>query len=263
MKLQYDAKYEYFEVTPFEAKSMTYVRRLQATRILMIIRSFLWLIVFLWAGGLAYFLVYPLLPDLQEARMKTVRYDPYTLGYSMTTRLFTSLIPPVSDIEDLEFLASQTERTLEYVDPEGVEIADLEAKGTVLSIPSANIQGRVVDGLNQDAMMRGFWHYPLSSVPGKRGNLVFIGHRFAKLPPSTDTFFHLDKIAVGDKITVSQGDENWTYTVISTRIVEKDDASVLASSGEYRLTLITCTPLWTARQRLVVTAVLEKVSNVI
>jgi LPXTG-site transpeptidase (sortase) family protein len=261
MKLYYSAKCEEMLINPFRDEA--YGIRLQAFDVFRVLKVFICLIVILWAFGVGYFFVYPLLPDVQELKMKAERYNPYLLGYSVTTQLFTALVPPVYDMTSLEQMAGSSERTIEYFDPEGVEVANLEAKRTELSVPSANIKGKVVDGLTQDAMMRGFWHYPLSSVPGKRGNVVFIGHRFQKLPPNTDTFFNLDKIKVGDKLSVAQGGEEWTYTVVSVRVAEKDDASVLASSGEYRLTLITCTPLWTAKQRLVVTGIQDRIDSVI
>lgn len=261
MKIYYDAKYTE-TLTAYETAE-TYGNKLQAVVGSKVLRIALWLIVCLWLGGVVYFFVYPLLPNIQQVKMKIARYDPYLLGYTATTQLFTSLVPPVYDLDSLEKMAGGTIRTIEYVDPERVTISNLEEKGTMLELPAVNIKGKVVDGVSQEAMMRGFWHYPLSSVPGKRGNTVLIGHRFQKLPPNTDTFFNLDSVRVGDAIIVSQGDEDWSYTVVSVTIHEKDDSAVLASSGEYRLTLITCTPLWTAQKRLVVTAVQDRVDSVI
>jgi sortase A len=64
---------------------------------------------------------------------------------------------------------------------------------------------------------------------------------------------------VDDSITVT--DENgaeFTYRVASIEVVEPDDISVLKGpKGESRLVLITCTPIETYADRLVVTAVLE------
>ncbi len=263
MKFYYDAKYEYVDVASETHLDVTYEDKLQVAVRSRFAVFALWLIALVWVGGVLFFFIFPLLPNLQNVKIRAQRYNPYSLGYSMTTRLFTSLAPPVYDMTTLEEMSGGSERTLEYVDPTKVTVSNLEKKNTMLSIPSAHIHGKIVDGVSQDMMMKGFWHYPLSSVPGKRGNLVFIGHRFQKLPPNTDTFFNLDKVGVGDKVLLSQGDKEWRYTVVSTRVVEKDDTSVLGSSGDYRLTLITCTPLWTADQRLVVTAVLDSVDVVI
>lgn len=261
MKLYYSAKYT--DCPDVARLPGTYGIRLPALNIRRFLRAFVWLIVLLWLAGLGYFVIYPLVPRVQAFKTEMHHNNPYVLGYTVTTQLFTSLVPPVYDIEELEQLSGGGVRTIEYFDPEGVTISHLEEKSTVLELPAANIKGKVVDGMDQDAMMRGFWHYPVSSVPGRRGNTVFIGHRFQKLPPNTDTFFNLDVAKVGDKVFVYQGDTSWSYTVVSVRVVEKDDASILSSSGDYRLTLVTCTPLWTAKQRLVVTAIQDRVESAI
>jgi sortase A len=135
----------------------------------------------------------------------------------------------------------------------------MEEYKTVLSIDSADIKGKVVDGETSEQMERGFWHFPLSSQPGKRGNTVIIAHRFLYLPPRTDTFFSLDKVQIGDKITVTQKDGTYNYTVIERKVVAKTDRDVLAPTNDYRITLITCTPLWTSDRRLVVVGKLDKI----
>ena len=107
-------------------------------------------------------------------------------------------------------------------------------------------------------MNKGFWHFPTSDLPGQKGNSVIIGHRYAKLPPNKDTFFNLDKVKVGDKIEVVQLDQTHTYIVTDTKIVEKNDISILQNYSDYRITLITCSPLWSSNQRLVVVGKLDK-----
>lgn len=79
------------------------------------------------------------------------------------------------------------------------------------------------------------------------------------MPPNTNTFFNLDKARVGDKIVINQKDGSYRYTVTEKKVVEKNDRSVLLNTNDYRLTLITCTPLWTSDQRLVVIGKLDKV----
>jgi LPXTG-site transpeptidase (sortase) family protein len=86
-------------------------------------------------------------------------------------------------------------------------------------------------------MNKGFWHFPSSNLPGQKGNMVVIGHRYAKLPPNKDTFFNLDKVKVGDKIEVVQNDNQFTYIVTETKVVEKNDISVLQDYSDYRITL--------------------------
>jgi len=137
----------------------------------------------------------------------------------------------------------------------------LEKRETVLEIPSIDVEGVVVQGINSNNMDRGFWHFPTSKFPGEKGNSVVIGHRFQNIPPARDTFYNLDKLNIGDEIYIKQGDDSLTFIVTHMEIVEKNDISILKDSSDYRLTLVTCTPLWTSDQRLVITAKLDRLYN--
>lgn len=212
-------------------------------------------------AGISFFILYPHISDI---RIAANSYKAERIARNTTLQFLTHLSPPNQEVIAAE-LASP--KALEHVSDE--ELFKLQNDGklnfnmekfeTKLEIPSVAIKGDIVDGPSALEMDRGFWHYPLSSQPGHRGNTVIIAHRFLHLPPRTDTFFSLDKVQVGDKIEISQKDGKYRYTVLQTKVVEKTDTSVLEQTGDYRLTLITCTPLWTADQRLVVVAKLDKV----
>jgi LPXTG-site transpeptidase (sortase) family protein len=96
--------------------------------------------------------------------------------------------------------------------------------------------------------------YPWSG-PGEPGVFSVTAHRVGAGGP----FLNLDRVSIGDKLSVeSQGGEFFSYRVISTEIVEPSDTQVLRGpANESRLVLITCTPIETYADRLVVTAVLE------
>ncbi|MBN2100616.1 sortase [Candidatus Dojkabacteria bacterium] len=216
------------------------------------------------------FIGYPLLSEYKGSFLELKQLSPYNLGYHSGVLLMIRLSPPNYNVSEIiesdagdDTLGNGNE-SMEYIsDSQEVSLADLEAKNTVLKVSSVSIEGKVVDGISQESMLKGFWHYPLSSEPGKRGNTVIFGHRFDKLPPSTDTFFYLDKIKVGDKIEIIQTDGDFSYTVVETKIVEKSNSEVLDNSSDYRITLVTCTPLWTSEKRLVVVAIQDKVGSVI
>ena len=222
-----------------------------------------------WIAVLGYFVVFPLMPNFQNIRAKIADINLYSLSYNATTQFFVTVAPPNYNIvantprKTDSNAVSARGASMEYVDPNSVEIAGLSEKDTVVRIDAANIDGPVVDGLTQESMLDGFWHYPLSGVPGKRGNTVIFGHRFHRIPPYTDTFFNLDKVAVGDRVIVEQKENEYLYTVVETKVVDKNAQDVLRQTGDYRLTLITCTPLWTADKRLVVIAVQDRISSVI
>lgn len=70
---------------------------------------------------------------------------------------------------------------------------------------------------------------------GQPGNIVLAGHR--------DTVFRpLARIRAGDVIEVTGHSATVRYTVISTKVVEPTDLSVLDASDGNTLTLITCFP---------------------
>ncbi len=212
-------------------------------------------------AGISFFILYPHISDI---RITANSYQAERIARNTTLQVLTYLSPPNQNAINEE-LASP--KALEHVSSE--ELFKLQQEGKIkfnmeeydthLEIPSVAIKGGVVDGPDANEMDRGFWHFTLSSQPGNRGNTVIIAHRFLHLPPRTDTFFSLDKVKVGDKIVVTQKNGTYRYTVLQTKVVEKTDTSVLAQTGDYRLTLITCTPLWTADQRLIVVAKLDKV----
>lgn len=135
---------------------------------------------------------------------------------------------------------------------------EIEEQKTQISINSIGVEGYIFEGVDSNTMNKGFWHFPISQLPGQKGNFVVIGHRYAKLPPEKDTFFNLDKVKVGDRIEVIQNDDKYTYIVTDSREVEKNDISVLSNFNDHRITLITCSPLWTSEKRLVITAKLDK-----
>ena len=137
----------------------------------------------------------------------------------------------------------------------------LEKHHTIVHIPSVNIKGNIVEGKNETSLNRGFWFYPTSSSPGEKGNTVIIGHRFLKIPPAQDTFFNLDKVKIGDKIKVSNDLFNLWYTVVDIKIVNPQNTSVLLQTNDYRITLITCTPLWSDKKRLIIVGMLDDVEN--
>ena len=268
MRKRYNAKYNDMELefNPFADSSPVD----NSGIVIPIFKITTGLLLALWAAGLGYFVLYPLIPSGQEIKMRLQEYSIYDIGYSTATQLFVALSPPDYSLEEYGeegenavLSASSDRQSIEYVDPETVVLADLEKKDTRLVVESATIEGSVVDGYSQESMLDGFWHYPGSSVPGKRGNMVIFGHRFHRLPPDKQTFFNLDEIKVGDKVRIEQKDDEFTYTVVDVRVADKYDESVLASSGDYRLTLITCTPLWTSEKRLVITAIQDRLSSVI
>jgi sortase A len=136
----------------------------------------------------------------------------------------------------------------------------------------------VVEGVAQTQLAQGPGHYIGTAMPGEQGNAAFAGHRVGRGSP----FLDLDKLRPGDAIVVETADAWFTYRVLGDpatgdfttdpsgipgqEIVLPTDVSVISptpggpaagpASGAY-LTLTTCHPKFSARQRLIIHAVLD------
>jgi sortase (surface protein transpeptidase) len=162
------------------------------------------------------------------------------------------------------------------VDPTSVPVG---AAFAVLRIPrlGADFSRVVVEGSGQDELAQGPGHYAGTAFPGQPGNVAIAGHRVGKGSP----FLDLDLLQPGDPVVVETQNYWFTYRVLGDRatgdlgtdpsgipgreIVLPTDVDVIAPtpgaagsapSGQY-LTLTTCHPKFSARQRLIIHAVLD------
>jgi sortase A len=67
-------------------------------------------------------------------------------------------------------------------------------------------------------------------------------------------FRRLDELKPGDEIVTVTDAGRSVYRVVGVRVVDKSDWSVVDPFDGYRLTLTTCHPVGSAKQRLVVSA---------
>lgn len=100
------------------------------------------------------------------------------------------------------------------------------------------------------------------SKPGQVGNTVLSGHSSNDIIDRGSykfIFARLDHLVKGDTIYVNYKSKRYTYTVTGKQVVKPTDVSKLVyKTDKPILTLITCTPLGTSLNRLLVTA--EQVS---
>jgi sortase A len=132
-----------------------------------------------------------------------------------------------------------------------------------LEIPAIDVDDIVVPGVHLDDLKDGPGHYPDTPLPGQLGNAAIAGHRTTYGAP----FFDVDRLEAGDEIitTLLNGDR-FVYEVTHTEIVSATDYWVVTTRNPdiAELTLTSCHPKYTARDRIVVHSVLvpEKSSNV-
>ena len=150
----------------------------------------------------------------------------------------------------------------------------------VLHIPrlGADYQRVVAEGTGEAELRQGPGHYEGTAGPGERGNMAVAGHRVGKGSP----FLELDRLVPGDPIVVGTAESWFVYRVLGDpatgdfttdpsgipgqRIVRPEAIEVIsptpgavetaAPTGTY-LTLTTCHPRYSARQRPVVHARLD------
>ena len=124
-----------------------------------------------------------------------------------------------------------------------------------LTILSANINHYVVFGATSNKLEYGPGYILGTALPGSGGNFAIAGHRTTYGAP----FGNLDKVQIGESIIFQTNTNQYEYRVIDVKIVSPEDNYVLENYGDDRITLTTCHPKFSARQRLVVIGQLERV----
>ncbi len=125
-----------------------------------------------------------------------------------------------------------------------------------LSVPAADINNLpVVRGTDQATLDEGVAGAYEWSGPGETGVFAMAAHRVGAGGP----FLNLNHVRIGDSISVTDATNTYTYRVTSVEVVNPDDTSVLhGSNSRSEIALITCTPITTYADRLVVKAELTR-----
>jgi sortase A len=127
--------------------------------------------------------------------------------------------------------------------------ADGAAVG-IIQIPRIGVDKAIVEGTTTTDLRQGPGHYSDTPLPGQPGNSAIAGHRTTYGAP----FSRLSELGRGDQILVTTHQGTFWYDVSRSLVVEPTDVSVIAPSSANQLTLTTCTPRFSAAQRLVVQA---------
>lgn len=122
-----------------------------------------------------------------------------------------------------------------------------------LIVPAMQLNTQIYEGPDMRTLNKGIWHRPGTSSPDKGGNTVIAGHRFTWTDPQ-GIFYYLNKVKKGDEIGVWWQQKRYLYRVTTITVVPPTEVSVENNTRDNRLTLYTCTPLWSPHQRLVVVA---------
>ncbi|NND03791.1 MAG: class E sortase [Acidimicrobiia bacterium] len=108
----------------------------------------------------------------------------------------------------------------------------------------------VVEGVKLSQLKNGAGHMPWTPLPGQPGNAVISGHRTTYGQP----FHDLDQLVSGDLIEVDTALGTHVYSVTEVFVVKPTDVWVTHPKSGAWLTLTTCNPKFSARERLIVHA---------
>ena len=140
-----------------------------------------------------------------------------------------------------------------------------------IQMPTIGVDKVVVEGVQVADLRKGPGHYRATPLPGQVGNASIAGHRTTYGAPFGD----IDKLQPGDEIIVTTVQGVHTCVVSTPEeaygellaqaqshqgghtIVRPGDVWVLDDFGDNRLTLTACHPKFSARERIIVTAVLK------
>jgi sortase A len=153
-----------------------------------------------------------------------------------------------------EFGVPNSQSTVDFhpedVPEEGAELARLR-------IPRLGLAVVVFEGVSRDTLAMGPGHIPGTPLPGQPGNAVISGHRTTHGRP----FFDLDQLSEGDHIDVETAIGTSVYEVRKSFVVQPTDVWVTDDVVGGWLTLTTCNPKFSARQRLIISAELVEGPN--
>ena len=115
----------------------------------------------------------------------------------------------------------------------------------------------VFEGTSWGVLGKGVGHYPDSALPGQVGNFSIAGHRTTYGQP----FHNLDSLQQGDVVVVETDDRYFVYRITFTepQIVKPTQVDVIApvpgqpgaEPTQKLLTMTTCHPKYSAKQRLI------------
>jgi LPXTG-site transpeptidase (sortase) family protein len=143
------------------------------------------------------------------------------------------------------------------VNSQGAELpVKVEIPAISLSVTVANPTTTNIDTLDQ-YLLSGAVRYPTSAELGENGNVVIFGHS-SYLPVVNNqaykTFDGIQKLKVGDTITVYSSDTAYTYAVQTVNEEDANSAGIPLTVSGAELTLATCDSFATKNDRFVVTA---------
>jgi sortase A len=169
----------------------------------------------------------------------------------------TDVDPATADVGDVAAALGDVDPATA---PATAEPADGQPVG-IIQIPKIGLERVIVQGVSKADLKKGPGHYPGTPLPGQAGNSGIAGHRTTYGAP----FNRIDELVPGDEVVITTQQGKFTYKVIPAPgssdqawyVVKPTDVSVLTDKGDNRITMTACHPKYSAKQRIIVNAVLS------
>ena len=152
----------------------------------------------------------------------------YTLAVALTPAIIAPTINPTSNktVKQLQSKAAITENRL--------------------YIPKIDVNLPYATG-SETVMEKGaWWRQPDNGNPADGGNFVLSAHRFIMglTPQQTlrkSPFYNIDKLEIGDKISIDYSGKRYEYTISKIFAVAPDAVEIEQRTDQPQLTLYSCT----------------------
>ena len=110
----------------------------------------------------------------------------------------------------------------------------------IIEIKSVNLKNVIVESTDKKYLNHHVCHFENSAMPGADGNFALAGHSSTYY--YNQVFNELHKVKIGDEIIIKTINDEFTYTITETIVVESDEIEVLDQDmTKKEITLVTCT----------------------
>lgn len=110
----------------------------------------------------------------------------------------------------------------------------------IIEIKSVNLKNVIVESTDKKYLNHHVCHFENSAMPGEDGNFALAGHSSTYY--YNQVFNELHKVKIGDEIIIKTINDEFTYTITETIVVESDEIEVLDQDmTKKEITLATCT----------------------
>jgi sortase A len=168
-------------------------------------------------------------------------------------------IEETKEINNSEENNNEEPEDTENSKPDLVKLFENKEISGIIEIPKINVSAAILEGTDDSALKYAVGHYPGTVQPGENGNSVLLGHRNYLYG---HFFRKLDELETGDKVVIKKDENIYTYVIYESFVVKPEDTWVLDQTSDSIITMITCTPIGTYTDRLIVRgALLEEKEN--